>query len=96
MIKQAGGKEAWALLSSDQHCDLSTVMIKQVLISLDESEYSLTEEQHRGLDFFFWVGCEYHKNTNTVLGGHIAVVGGKWSPWSNSFEQHSSFTHLGF
>src|SRR5882762_9291554 len=77
MIKQAGGKEAWTLLSADQRRDLSAVMIKQVLISLGESEYSsLIEEQHRELDFFVWVGCGCHKNTNTVLGGHIAVM--KW------------------
>ena len=48
MIKQAGGKEAWALLSPDQRHYLSAVMIKQVLISLGESEYSdLMEEQPR-------------------------------------------------
>ena len=77
MIKQAGGEEAWALLSPDQHRDLSATMIKQVLISLGESEYSsLTEEQRRELDFFVWVGCGCHKNTNTVLGGHAAVM--KW------------------
>ena len=77
MIKQAGGKEAWDLLSPDQCRDLSAVMIKQVLISLGESEYSsLTDEQHREQDFFVWVGCGCHKNTNTVLGGHIAVM--KW------------------
>jgi len=53
MIKQAGGKEAWALLSPDRCCNLSAVMIKQVLISLGESEYSdLTEEQCRELNFF--------------------------------------------
>jgi hypothetical protein len=50
-------------------------MIKQVLMSLGELEYSsLTEEQHRELDFFVWVGCGCHKNTNTVLGGHIAAI----------------------
>ena len=77
MIKQAGGKEAWALLSPDQHRSLSAGMIKQVLISLGESEYSdLTEEQCRELDFFVWVGCGCHKNTNTVLGGHVAIM--KW------------------
>jgi hypothetical protein len=77
MIKLAGGEEAWALLSPDQRRDLSATMIKQVLISLGESEYSsLTEEQRKELDFFVWVGCGCHKNTNTVLGGHAAVM--KW------------------
>jgi hypothetical protein len=77
MIKQAGGKEAWDLLSPDQRRNLSAGMIKQVLISLGGSEYSdLTEEQRRELDFFVWVGCGCHKNTNTVLGGHVAVM--KW------------------
>ena len=77
MINQAGGKEAWVLLSPDWCRNLSAVMIKQVLMSLDELEYSsLTEEQHRELDFFVWVGCGCHKNTNIVLGGHIAVM--KW------------------
>src|ERR1700685_1738684 len=77
MIKQAGGKEAWDLLSPDQRRNLSAGMIKQVLIFLGESEYSdLTEEQRIELDFFVWVGCGCHKNTNTVLGGHVAVM--KW------------------
>ena len=36
----------------------------------------MTEEQCRELDFFVWVGCGCHKNTNTALGDHAAVM--KW------------------
>jgi hypothetical protein len=75
MIEQAGGLEAWTALSEIECADLTEAMVKDVLISVGETEYgTLSKEEQRSLDFFIWVGCGCHKDLNTVKGGNVAMM----------------------
>jgi hypothetical protein len=73
MIEAAGGLSAWSKLPQNERTLQSAIMVKKALISLGECKYSLlSEEEQRIVDFFIWVGCGCHKNSNTVSGGDSA------------------------
>jgi hypothetical protein len=75
MIESVGGPSAWDALPHGEKALKSAMIIKNALISLGESAYSvLSEEDKQLLDFYIWVGCGCHKDGNSVRGGNSFMI----------------------
>jgi hypothetical protein len=74
-IEDAGGADAWAVLSEKEQADRNAIIYKKLCTRFGQSAYdALTEEEKNEVDFFIWAGCCMHKELNSVKGGNMALV----------------------
>jgi hypothetical protein len=74
MIDNAGGLETWNALEKHEQGIRIAVMIKEATKAVGENLFSdLSAEEQWELEFFIWVGCGCHKDSNSVLGGDTAM-----------------------
>lgn len=74
MIDNAGGLETWNALEKHEQGIRIAVMIKEATKAVGENLSSdLSAEEQWELEFFIWVGCGCHKDSNSVLGEDTAM-----------------------
>ncbi|KAE9383067.1 hypothetical protein BT96DRAFT_1009684 [Gymnopus androsaceus JB14] len=76
-VYAAGGAEAWASLSPEEQAHHTENVYRAIYQCIGQNAFeSLSLDQQRTIDLFVWMGCEIHKDLNTVKAGAVAM--GKW------------------
>ncbi|EIW76785.1 hypothetical protein CONPUDRAFT_21718, partial [Coniophora puteana RWD-64-598 SS2] len=74
-VEQAGGQQIWDSMSPGAREPFVTNMMEQLALELGtEIHNSLSPEEKRSVDLFFWAGCSMHKELNSVKGGNSAMM----------------------
>ncbi|KAA1466166.1 hypothetical protein DENSPDRAFT_768715 [Dentipellis sp. KUC8613] len=69
-VADAGGYENWEALSNEVKDKNKREAYHRALVALGNAHFkSLTVEEQRWVDLFFWVGCGMHKDLNAVKWG---------------------------
>jgi hypothetical protein len=73
-IADAGGPNAWALLSEKEQLARDQTVYLQICLRYGQTAYdALSEADKNEVDFFVWAGCCMHKELNSVKGGDSSM-----------------------
>jgi hypothetical protein len=73
-IADAGGPNAWALLSEKEQLARDQTVYLQICLRYGQTAYdALSEGDKNEVDFFVWAGCCMHKELNSVKGGDSSM-----------------------
>jgi hypothetical protein len=74
-IVEAGGKEAWEVLSAAEQTVWDKKLMSDIVTVLGKEAYdALNSTERRSLDLFIWAGCYMHKDLNSFRGGNIEMM----------------------
>lgn len=74
-IADAGGPNAWAMLSAEEQAACDVIVYKNICLHFGQAAYdALTEAEKNEVDFFIWAGCCMHKELNSVKGGNTHMT----------------------
>ncbi|KAJ7845342.1 hypothetical protein B0H13DRAFT_2363702 [Mycena leptocephala] len=74
-IAEAGGIEAWDLLSSAEQAERDAKLMQEIVTALGKDAYNaLSPEDRRAVDLFIWGGCCMHKDLNSFKGGNTEMM----------------------
>jgi hypothetical protein len=75
MISEAGGPDAWAMLSEEEQAVKNAAVLTNLCLRIGQEAFdALTEEQKIEVNFFIWAGCCMHKELNSVKGGNARMM----------------------
>ena len=73
-IADAGGPEAWEMLSEKEKAECDANVYKKICIQFGQEAFkALTEDEKTEVDFFIWAGCCMHKS---LTQSRVAIA--KW------------------
>jgi hypothetical protein len=74
-IAEAGGEEAWKVLSPAEQVEHNKNLIAEIVAVLEKEAYNaLSPKDHQMLDLFSWGSCWMHKDLNIFKGGNTELM----------------------